>query len=425
MALQSLRVHKLRSLLTLLGVIIGVSSVIGMMAIIQGIQNRTEKEMTVLQSSVFQIQKWPMIQVDGGRHERGYRRNILPEYAEAIRERCTAVSLVGPEVWQFGIAVSADGRSTEPWMVLAGGSPEFFPNNGYFLGEGRALTYTDLDNRARVAVIGAQVAEELFPFADPLGREIRVTLRQGGDDFEGDLAGPPLGETGGSSTYRFTVVGVIEEIGAKFAGRNEDNRVAIPLTTFEELYGSYRSCNITVQAISPDLVDEAMRQVEEVVRQERGLRPNQDNDFEFFSTQMSIDFFNNMTRNIKVVAVGVCAMALLVAGIGIMNIMLVAVRERTREIGVRKALGARRRDIMHQFVTEAVLLSEVGGLIGVAVGVGLAYLLARLVPALDAAVPVWSIFVGLFFCSLVGLFFGIYPAHRAARLDAIVALRDE
>jgi putative ABC transport system permease protein len=201
--------------------------------------------------------------------------------------------------------------------------------------------------------------------------------------------------------------------------------VVIPLTTFEELYGRQRSVNITVQARSPEVVDLAMDQVIEVVRQERGLRPHDQNDFELFSTQMAIDFFNNVTRNVKVAAVAICAMSLLVAGIGIMNIMLVSVRERTREIGIRKAIGARRRDILLQFVTEAVLLSEVGGAIGVGAGIGLAALAAALVPALEASIPIWAVILGLAFCSLVGLFFGIYPAIRAARLDPIQALRDE
>jgi putative ABC transport system permease protein len=430
MAGESLRAHKLRAFLTLLGVIIGVAAVIGMMTIIQGIQQRTEREMTILQASVFQVQKWPMIRMHGDDQERRPRRNIVPDYAEVIRERCSAVSLVGPEEWQFGIAVAAGTQKTEPMMVLAGGTPEFFPNNGYYINEGRAFTYAEVGSHQRVAVIGSQVAEELFPFIDPLGQEVRVSLttQEFNFDDEDDMAGfADLAnvETGGTSTHRFTVVGIIEEMGPKFGGRSEDNRVVIPLTTFEELYGKERSCNITVQAKTPELVGAAMRQVEEVMRRERGLKPSDDNDFEFYSTQMSIDFFNNTTRNIKVVAIVICAMGLLVAGIGIMNIMLVSVRERTREIGVRKALGARQRDILLQFVTEAVILSEAGGAIGVVLGVGIATLVARLVPALEAAVPVWAIVLGLLFCSLVGLFFGIFPAVRAARLDPILALRDE
>ncbi len=424
LALDSLRAHKFRAFLTLLGIIIGVAAVIGMMAIIEGVQQKTEREMTILQSSVFQVQKWPMIHTHGGDEERRPRRNILPEYAEAIRERCTAVTLVGPEVWEFGITVAAGGRSTEPTFILAGATPEFFPNNGYFIGEGRAVSYTDVNANSRVAVIGAQVAEELFPHTDALGQEIRVTFQptRGFDDmdFAAMTAAPPP-----SISHRFTVIGVIEEIGPKFMGRNEDNRIAIPFSTFEELYGRQRSVNITIQARSPELVPVAMEQVTEVMRRERGLRANEENDFEFYSTKMGVDFFNNMTRNIKVAAVAICAMSLLVAGIGIMNIMLVTVRERTREIGVRKAVGARRRDILLQFVTEAVILSEVGGVIGVAVGIGLAALAAALVPALEAAAPVWAVVLGLVFCSLVGLFFGIYPAMRAARLDPILALRDE
>jgi putative ABC transport system permease protein len=426
LALDSLRAHKLRAFLTLLGVIIGVAAVIGMMSIIQGVQQKTEREMTILQSSVFQVQKWPMIRTEGGpREEQKPRRDIVPAYATAIRERCSAVSLVGPEVWEFGIAVAAGGRSTEPNFVIAGATPEFFPNNGYFITNGRAVSYADVAANSRVAVVGAQVAEELFPHVDPVGQTVKITYRPGpGFDDDMDFAAlaaatPPPIES------RFTVIGVIEEVGPKFMGRNEDNRVAIPFSTFEELYGKNRSINITIQARSPELVPAAMDQVTEVMRRERGLRPDQANDFEFYSTQMSIDFFNNMTRNIKAAAIAICAMSLLVAGIGIMNIMLVSVRERTREIGVRKAIGARRRDILLQFVTEAVVLSEAGGVLGVATGIGLAALAARIVPQLEAAVPIWAVLLGLVFCSLVGLFFGIYPAVRAARLDPILALRDE
>jgi putative ABC transport system permease protein len=428
-ALDSLWAHKLRATLTLLGVIIGVGAVIGMMAIIKGVQDRTEREMTILQSSVFQVQKWPMIRTNSDDRAARSRRNIIPAYAEAIRSRCSLVTLVGPEVWEFGVSIAAGGRSTEPNMVLAGGTPEFFPNNGYYIGEGRALSYAEVEANRRVAVIGAQVVEELFPHSDPVGQEIRVSLRSSAGfnepedwaDFS-ELASAEIPE---ASTHRFLVVGVIQEIGPRFIGDSEDNRVVIPLTTFEELYGRQRSVNITVQARSPEVVDLAMDQVIEVVRQERGLRPHDQNDFELFSTQMAIDFFNNVTRNVKVAAVAICAMSLLVAGIGIMNIMLVSVRERTREIGIRKAIGARRRDILLQFVTEAVLLSEVGGAIGVGAGIGLAALAAALVPALEASIPIWAVILGLAFCSLVGLFFGIYPAIRAARLDPIQALRDE
>ncbi len=426
LALDSLRGHKFRAFLTLLGIIIGVAAVIGMMAIIQGVQQKTEREMTILQSSVFQVQKWPMIRTEGGHgEEQRPRRDILPEYAEAIRERCSAVTLVGPEVWEFGISIAANGRTTESSFVLAGSTPEFFPNNGYYINEGRAVSYADVRANSRVAVIGAQVAEEVFPHIDPIGQEIVLRFQPSAFGDDGDFTELAAAEPPRAISHRYRVIGVIEEVGPKFMGRNEDNRVAIPLSTFEELYGGHRSVNITIQARSPELVSLAMDQVTEVMRRERGLRPNDENDFEFYSTQMSIDFFNNNTRNIKVAAIAICAMSLLVAGIGIMNIMLVTVRERTREIGVRKAIGARRRDILLQFVTEAVVLSEVGGVIGVAAGIGLAALAARIVPSLEAAVPVWSVVLGLVFCSLVGLFFGIYPAVRAARLDPILALRDE
>jgi putative ABC transport system permease protein len=226
-----------------------------------------------------------------------------------------------------------------------------------------------------VAVIGVDVVEEICPFEDPIGKEIKIVYRPMGFDFFGD-------DDQGSFVYshKFTVVGILEERGSMM-GSNKDDRIIIPFSTFD--------------------------------------------NFALYSSQMGIDTFNSMTKSVKIAAVGICAVSLLVAGIGIMNIMLVSVNERTREIGIRKALGARKRDILGQFVVEAVVLSEIGGVIGVMTGLILGLSIGKAVPALTAAVPVWAVFLGLGFCSLVGLFFGIYPASRAARLDPIVALHYE
>jgi len=397
---DAIKSNKLRSFLTLLGIIIGVTAIIAMQSLIGGFQRNLERELRVLGANVFQVQKYPPIQL-GGRDREKYRhrKNITRKEAEAIRKYASAVSLVGPEVWMWGATIKYKDRKTPPLVQLAGGTPEFQPNNGYFVEEGRFITHFDVDHSRHVAVLGLDVVEELFPFESPIGKEIRI------------------------GAQRFEVVGVLEEQGKSF-GRSKDNIVIIPISTFEKIYGSRRSINITVQAKSAELFETAINQVIAILRVVRKVPPGEPNDFEIFSSETLVETFNNLTRTARTVAIIIVSIALLVAGIGIMNIMLVSVTERTREIGIRKAVGAKRRDILIQFLLEAVTFSEVGGVIGVILGIGIGQFV-RLITPLPAIVPVWVVILALGFCSLVGVFFGIYPAIKAARLDPIVALRYE
>ena len=398
MALQAIWAHKMRSFLTLLGVIIGVTTIIAMMAVITGIQRMMESEMSELSSNVFQVQRYePRVGIHIGRRAR--RPDITVENAKAIRERCPSVANVGPEVWRWGNQVSYAGEKTNPNIVLAGGVPAFMYNNAEYVHEGRFLTDLDVEYNRSVAVIGQDVINKLFPYEEPIGKRVRIN-------------GKP-----------FEVIGILEERGTSF-GESRDNHVVIPITTFQKQYGKKRSINITVQAVSAARMNQAIEEVRTVMRVERGLKSYEDDNFGIWSSNTLIESFNKFTLWIKIAAIGICGVSLLVAGIGIMNIMLVSVRERTREIGIRKALGAKRRHIMVQFLIEAVVLTEIGGGIGILVGVVLPMVLASSIH-LPTAVPVWACVLGVVFCSIVGIGFGLWPAMKAARLDPIVALRYE
>jgi putative ABC transport system permease protein len=400
LALDAVRTHKMRSFLTLLGIIIGVSAIIGMQSLIRGFQKDIERQMQRLGTNVFQVQKYPAIQTGGSDREKyRNRKNITVEEAQAIEEHCPSVEYVGPEVWRFGVTVKYKDKKTSPTMTLAGGVPAFFPNNSYYIEEGRALTEIDVEHNRHVIVIGQETLEELFPFRSPLAEEVII------------------------DGHRYQVIGTIEEQGSRF-GESKDNRVVIPITVYQKYYGKEQSINITLQSKSPELFEAAQEEVIGVLRAARKVAPGEPNDFEIWSTETILDTFNNMTRAVRIGAIVIVSFALLVAGIGIMNIMLVSISERTREIGIRAAIGAKRRDILFQFLVEAVFLSEIGGIIGILIGVGIGQFVA-LVSPVPSAIPFWTIILGFGFCSLVGLVFGVYPATKASRMDPIEALRYE
>lgn len=400
MALNSLWANKLRSSLTLLGVIIGVFTIIGMQSVIVGFQQNVYEEMSALGSNVFQVQKYPAVNRGGrDRHRFRNRKDITWEQGAAVQELATHVVAVGVENWQFGQTVKHRDKRTAPTVTIAGGTPEFAISNGYFVEFGRFLTDSDVLHNRNVAVIGVDIVEELFPFIDPLGKTIKV-------------GGKPL-----------RVVGVLEKKGSRF-GNSRDNRVIIPLSTWQEMYGRNHSVNLTIRARSSEVYQQAMDEVTSILRTVRKVKPGEPNDFEIWSSESLTSNFDEMTKMVRYAAIGIASISLLVAGIGIMNIMIVTVTERTREIGVRKAIGAQRGDILRQFLVESIILSVFGGIVGVIIGVIIAQVLGRVTP-LPAAVPTWSIIVSLGFCSIIGLFFGLYPAAKAARMDPIESLRYE
>jgi len=407
MSLQAIIANKLRSLLTLVGIVAGVASIIAVMTGISVIQSAMEREMSVLGAQTFQVQKWPAGGFGGeaARRKAMRRPPLTLANAQAIRDQVQCVDLVGSEIWDFGYVVSYRGESTNPNISICGGTPEYPQNNTHYVGMGRNLSLIDIQAGRFVAVIGHAIAEKLFPFTDPLGKEIRLDGR------------------------KYEVVGVFDEKKSAFGG-HFDNYVLIPVSTFVNVYGLTdrngfaRSVNITVRAKTPAQINDAMEQTRQVLRHVRGLKPKDEDNFEFFNSQSLITQFNQISMGVKLGAFVIGTVALVVAGIGIMNIMLVAVTERTREIGIRKALGARSKSILLQFLIEAVVLCNIGGVVGVIAGFALGNLVS-VFTHFDARVPLeWAV-IGLVFCSAVGITFGFLPALRAARLDPIEALRYE
>jgi len=398
LALDALKGNKLRSVLTTLGIIIGVATIIGMMSIIQGLQNYMVENLSALGSNTFQVQLWPAVNF-GHLDEKIRNRKILTlEQADAIK-KAPGVKAVGPEDWQFQKIIRYKEKKTNPDVFLGGVTPEFQIANNYFVEEGRFITDEDVTYRRQVIVLGMDVVEMLFPHISPIGQEVRV------------------------GANKFKVVGTLEELGSAF-GQSKDNYALIPITTSQKIYGDKRSLNITVQSKTIESMEAAKEQTIGILRTVRKVPPGKPNDFEIWTSESLISTFNDLSRNVKIAAVGIAVISLLVGGIGIMNIMLVTVTERTREIGIRKSIGAKRMDILWQFITEAIILSNIGGIIGIIVGVAIGIIVGAFSP-LPTAIPLWAVLLGIGFCSLIGLFFGIYPAAKAARLDPIVALRYE
>ena len=407
MSLGAILSNKLRSVLTLVGIVAGVASIIAVMTAISVVQKTMEREMSVLGTQVFQVQKWPAggFHSDADRREAMRRPALTLQNAESIRDHVGSVDLVGSEIWDFGFVVEYRGQATNPNISICGGTPEYAPNNTHYVGLGRNISPMDVKSARRVVVIGYAIAQKLFPFTDPIGKEVRVDHRP------------------------YQVIGVFDEKKSAFGG-NFDNYVLMPVTTFLNTYGMTdhngfnRSVNITVRAKTPELVADAIEETRQVVRHDRGLKPNQEDNFDFFNSQSLITQFNQMSMSVKIAAFILGIIALIVAGIGIMNIMLVAVTERTKEIGIRKALGAKPEAILTQFLLEAVVLCNIGGAVGVLAGFGLGNLVT-IFTHFDVNVPLeWAV-IGLLFCSAVGVGFGLLPAVRASRLNPIDALRYE
>jgi len=269
-AVESIRRHKLRSSLTLIGIIIGVSSIIGIMTAIDAIQDYMEDSLSILGSTVFQVQKFPAVQI--GHNDRSKyrnRRNIKIEHADAIRKKATKVSIVGAEDWKFGRSVRYKNTATDPVLLAAGGTPEFFPNNGYFVDEGRGITNSDVEYSKYVMILGTDAVESLFPFTYPIGETVKLD---------------------GS---RFEIIGILEEQGSRF-GQSRDNLVVIPLTTWQKIYGNKGSINITISAKSPELLEDAIDEVITILRAERKVPPGKDNDFEIFNSASLINTWNDL-----------------------------------------------------------------------------------------------------------------------------------
>ena len=398
LAASALSAHRLRSGLTLLGIVIGVFTVVAMMSLLNGLQASIDKNMGGLGADVFQIQKLPSFRLGRMPPELQKRKNLTLAQAEALRDALPTARQVGAEVWEGGKDVVA-GTNLAEGVEVAGGTPEFFTNNNLPIGTGRGYSEAEATGASRVIVLGAAVVDVLFPDDDPIGRRVRL------------------------GRLELEVIGTLERQGGSPLGGNPDNLVSIPIALFLELYGTGRSVNITVMARSHDDMARLEDTAIGAFRSIRGLEANADNDFDTFSNESARSTFDELAGTVTAAGLVMCTFSLIVGGIGVMNIMLVAVTERTREIGLRKALGARRARVLTQFVIEAVLLASFGGVLGVLLGFAATWLGRYL--DFPAEVPLWAVALGLGVSGGIGLLAGIYPAGRAARRDPAVALRIE
>jgi putative ABC transport system permease protein len=402
MAMGALAAHKLRSALTLLGVLVGVFSIIVVMTAMRVMQSDVEKQMSQLGGQTFMIQKWPAVYFGGpdGFEKYWRRKNITLAHGVQVEEKATLARSVGLETTFWGGEIETRYKKTAPNVQLFGETPGSFPARNWELQEGRLLMDMDVDGTRDVCVLGNGLAKTVFPRGSAIGERLKI------------------------NGINYQVIGVLEAKGGQLNG-DQDNFAVVPLTTGMNRFGRWRrSLSILVQARDQASYDDTVEQVRGILRVARKVPPAKEDDFELFSNDSMISQFNSFTIAVRVGVSAVSSISLLAAGIGIMNIMLVSVTERTREIGIRRAIGAKKRNIMTQFIMEAVVLCEVGGVMGVLAGIlggnSTAYFL-KLTPV----IPVdWAV-IGLVICSIVGIIFGTYPAYKAANLDPIESLRYE
>ncbi len=404
-ALGQIRANKLRSFFTLLGIIVSVAFLVAVVAIIQGMNAYVRENIAgaVVGANAFQVRRTPLqlAPVSDGEMDRIRRRpRITLRDAAAVAAALPEAKAVSIQSgWPTPQADVIWREKTMGDVPIFGITPSYQDVQDYRIGAGRPLTDVDLLQRQPVIVIGAEIADKLFENVEPVGRDVRI-----------------LGE-------RFTIVGVIQPKG-RVLGQSFDSFVLMPLPRFEMLYGRRATTTISVKLHEAVDVAPAMARAEEAMRIAHGLRPGQDNDFSVETADALVNFWKTLTRVLFSVIPAVVAIGIVVGGIVIMNIMLMAVNERTREIGIRKAVGATRADISRQFFVETITLSSLGGALGVVGGWIFALLIATASP-LPARVSYWSVLVALALGSTVGVLFGVYPARRAARLDPIAALRAE
>ncbi len=399
MALSALASHKLRSALTLLGVLIGVFSIILVMTAVRAMQKNIEDQFGQMGSKTFVISRMPGAYFGGpeGFMKFMRRKEITLLQARKFQKTATFVPHVGLQVDLWSGEITSRASSTPPNVSVVGGTPGIFPGNNYTIVEGRPLLDADVDSVRDVCVLSNDVARALFPLGSSIGQRVKV------------------------EAIGYTVVGTFEHLGAE----GDTGTVIIPITTGLNRYGRRRDVGILVQAEDPARIDDAIEQARGVLRSIRKVAPGDEDDFEIQTSDSMIKQFQEVTFAVRMGLAVISSIALLAAGVGIMNIMLVSVTERTREIGVRRALGATKRSIMSQFIIEAIVLCEVGGVLGIALGMAGADALAVYLLKVPPVFPMdWAV-AGLLICSAVGIIFGSYPAYKAANLDPIESLRYE
>jgi putative ABC transport system permease protein len=403
---NAMREHKLRSGLTILGIVVGVATVIAMVAIVTGFNNNVIGNFQAFGASRIEFVKFKSRFGPPGpqTEEERRRRNLTMDDVLAIRKACPEAAAVSVLVGYFDAEIHVKNGNLEANNPYLLGADEYYPTaTAYAIALGRFFTPAEVEHSALAAVLGADVREAIFPGEHPLGKEITI------------------------NGLRYRVVGVLEKKGEQF-GYSPDNKVVLPYKAFEHQFGfQVRQDGVRISAVPrrPEDVGVVIEKGTEVLRLRRRIRFNRPNDFEINTPDQLIGQFRAITGGVTGAMILIALISLVIGGVGVMNIMLVSVTQRTREIGIRKAVGALRRDIVRQFLTEAITLSTLGGIMGVAFGAFVSGLVRAFVPSLPTSVPAWSVLVGLFVSISVGLFFGLYPAVRASRLDPIDALRYE
>jgi putative ABC transport system permease protein len=404
MAIDSIRTHKLRSFLTILGIMIGVMTVIGMVSVIQGLNRSFMAELESVGSDIIGISKFePGIQMGRMSDEERTRKDLTFEDAQAIERECPLVKAVAVDIAANifeGKAVKYQNAKNEDALIL--GMNHQFPEviSVYAPEKGRFISESDVTHTTKVAVLGSDLNDALFPNINALSKKIRI--------------GPE----------EFTVIGILKKRGAMF-GQSRDNFVGIPLTTLMK-YFPYQEDRLEIIAVprKPGTLLETIEEITNVLRIQRKVPYGKPNDFAVYTQDTLVGLYNQITGAAYLVMIVISSIGLMVGGIGVMNIMLVSVKERTREIGIRKAIGARSPDILRQFLFEAMILTGGGGIVGIILGSGIA-LLVRSATPLPATVTLWSVVLGFAVSVSVGLFFGIFPARKAARMNPIDSLRYE
>jgi len=400
MAIDAIRQNKLRSILTLLGISIGVFSVIGVMTAIRTLESSVESGLNVFAANTFVIQKYPSIQI--GRRDKKIRnrKNIDYDQFKKLKDRATLPVLVSVSEGSSVRNVKYKDKVVKNYVELFGGDEGSLRIFKTYISDGRNIAPDDVRYARNVCVLGMDVVDKLFPFEDPISKKIQI---------EG---------------LNYYIIGIAERQGEAF-GRSQDNYIAIPITNYLQKFSNkWTTLSINIEAASDNDYDKTREEAIGIMRTIRKVKAGEDNNFEIETNDEMIETFSGFTSGIKLFALAVSIIALVVAGIGIMNIMLVSVTERIKEIGIRKAIGATKQDILTQFLMEAVFLSEFGGIVGIILGISAGNIVSIFFN-IPAVIPIdWAI-IGLVVCSIIGIGFGIYPAWKAAQLDPIESLRFE